>query len=86
MAVSRLVPRPHLPLPMKEWPGIHCSHMREIIARIYGIGSVNVFVNRHSHLARSSMETVYEHSKQKNYKPDFLLVVVCCESNNINSG
>ena len=45
--------------------------MREIIARIYGIGSVNVSVN---HMARSSIETVYEYSKQKHYEPDFLLL------------
>ena len=46
--------------------------MREIIGRIYGIGSVNVSVNRLRHVARSSIETVYEYSKRKNYKPDFL--------------
>ena len=45
--------------------------MHEII---YGIGSVNVFVNHLSHMARSSIETVYEYSKRKNYKPDFLLL------------
>ena len=59
----------HTP-PTKEWPGIHCSRIREIIGRIYGIGSVNVSVNRLSHMARSSIETVY--GKRKNYKPDFL--------------
>ena len=62
-----LVPRPHTPT--KEWLGIHCSRMCE---RIYGIGSVNVSVNRLRHVARSSIETVYEYSKRKNYKPDFL--------------
>ena len=65
-ACSSLIP------PTKEWPGIHSSRMCEIIARIYGIGSVNVSVNRLSHMARSSIQTVYEHSKRKNYKPDFL--------------
>ena len=59
--------------PTKEWPGIYCSRMREIITRIYEIGSVNISVNRLSHLARSSIETVYKYSKQ-NYKPDFLLL------------
>ena len=41
--------------------------MCEIIGRIYGIGSVNVSMNRISHMARSSIETVYEYSKLKNY-------------------
>ena len=65
-----LVLRPHTPT--KEWPGVYCSRMREIIGRIYGIGSVNVSVNRLRHVARSSIETVYEYSERKNYKPDFL--------------
>ena len=60
--------------PPRRVAGIHCSRMREIIGRIYGIGSVNVSVNRLSHMARSSIETVYEYSKRKNYKPDFLLL------------
>ena len=46
-----LVPRP-LP-PRKKGPGIYCSRMREIIARMYGKGSVNVSVNGFSHMARS---------------------------------
>ena len=50
--------------------------MREIIGRIYGIGSVNVSVNRLRHVARSSIETVYVHSKRKNYKPDFLQLAI----------
>ena len=70
MIRSSLVPRPHTPT--KEWPGIYCSRMREIIGRIYGIGSVSVSVNRLRHVAKSSIETVYKHSKRKNYKPDFL--------------
>ena len=65
-----LIPRPHTST--KEWPGIYYSHMCEIIGRLYGIASVNVSVNRLRHVARSSIETVYEHSKRKNYKPDFL--------------
>ena len=48
---SSLVPRP-LP-PRKKGPGIYCSRMREIIARMYGKGSVNVSVNGLSHMARS---------------------------------
>ena len=32
--------RPHTST--KEWPDIHCSHIHEIIATIYGIGSINV--------------------------------------------
>ena len=46
-----LVPRP-LP-PRKKGPGIYCLCMREIIARMYGKGSVNVSVNGLSHMARS---------------------------------
>ena len=68
--IPSLVPRPHTPT--KVWPCIHCSCMREIIGRIYGIRSVNVSVNRLSHMARSSIETVYEYSKRKNYKLDSL--------------
>ena len=49
--LSSLVPRP-LP-PRKKGPGIYCSRMREIIARMYGKGSVNVSVNGLSHMARS---------------------------------
>ena len=51
MHYSSLVPRP-LP-PRKKGPGIYCSHIREIIARMYGKGSVNVSVNGLSHMARS---------------------------------
>ena len=36
--------------PIKEWPDIHVCTW--IIARVYGTGSVNVFVNRLSHMAR----------------------------------
>ena len=46
-----LVPRPLLP--RKKGPGIHCSRMCEIIARMYGKGPVNVSVNGLSHMARS---------------------------------
>ena len=59
------------PLPTKEWPGIHCLRMCERIARIYGTGSVNVSVNRLSHMARSSMETVYEYSKRRTKNQTF---------------
>ena len=48
---TSLVPRP-LP-PRKKGPGIYCSRMHEIIARMYGKGSVNVSVNSLSHMARS---------------------------------
>ena len=51
MTYISLVPRP-LP-PQKKGPGIYCSRMREIIARMYGKGSVNVSVNGLSHMARS---------------------------------
>ena len=38
--------------PRKIGPGIYYSRMREIIARMYGKGSVNVSVNGLSHMAR----------------------------------
>ena len=41
------------------------KHMREVISRMYGTASVNVSVNRQSHVARSSKETVYECWKLK---------------------
>ena len=47
-AGSSLIPRPHPP--MKEWPGIHRSHMCKIIVRVFGTVSVNVSVNGLSHV------------------------------------
>ena len=52
---SSLVPRP-LP-PQKKGPSIHCSRMCEISATMYETGSVSVYVNCLSDMARSSAET-----------------------------
>ena len=43
-------------------PGIHCSHMCKIVARMYGTGSVKLMYlcNGLCHVPRSSMETAYE--------------------------
>ena len=52
------------------------STMREIIARIYRTGSVNVSVNGLSHMARSSMEIVSGSSVAEDLSATIMVAVL----------